>query len=132
VIGLDRLVQTLTRLDAARVAGCLVEATGQFALAFFTEDASGVGVLHVPHQTTPPRTPPVRHADGFAVEFGRTVQSTSETDSDANRPTGPESRIAVAVQCRMKEPQLQRTIRWVPRRDRLATPLAGRSTSPLW
>ena len=48
MIGLDRLVQALTRLDAARIAGCLVEATGQFALAFFTEDASGViGVLHV-------------------------------------------------------------------------------------
>jgi hypothetical protein len=48
VLGLDRLVHALTRLGAARIAGCHVEAPGQFALVFFTEDASElVGVLHV-------------------------------------------------------------------------------------
>ena len=48
VIGLDRLTQTLARLDLARVAGCLVEGTDQFALVFLSEDLSDlVAVLYV-------------------------------------------------------------------------------------
>lgn len=59
VIGLDRLTQTLARLGPARVAGCLVEGIGEFALVFITEDlAHLIGVVYVAPPAGDPHNAP--------------------------------------------------------------------------
>ncbi|WP_400995573.1 hypothetical protein [Agromyces sp. GXQ0307] len=58
VLGLDRLTRTLARLGAARVSGCTVEGTGEFALVFLTEDLTHlIGVVYVAPPGDPRNAP---------------------------------------------------------------------------
>lgn len=60
VHGLESLTNALRGLGPARVSGCPVEGAHQFALVFFTEDATElIGILFV--------SPPSQPTDGIAA-----------------------------------------------------------------